>query len=111
MSYSRDFTFVGKSATKMIVEATSIDNETGKPGTKDPAAGFYVALVKPPQAAACDVSEFVKPGVDFDWVAEFPGAASRYEIGDELLVIGIALNDGGAPDVWQEPHTVESRTG
>jgi hypothetical protein len=111
MSYSRDFESVRMDGPLIRVDATSIDDATGEPGTEDPATAFYVAIVKQPGGTATDVSLPVKPGVDSTWTAEFPAAAEHYHRGEQVYVIGVALNEGAAPDVWQETHTVGTRTG
>jgi len=110
MSYSRDFEGVVKFGPDVLVDATSIDQATGKPGTKDPATEFYVALVKSAGGAASDTSEPVGPGVSASWTARFPGAAEHYEEGDSVYVIGVANIAGAPPEVWQETHTIGSRT-
>jgi hypothetical protein len=100
MGYSRDFEGVLISGRHVLVDATSIDDDTGQPGTKDPATGFHVVLVKAAGGATCDVSAPVAKGVNASWTAKFPDAASHYAPGDEVHVIGLG-----------HPRSGRSRTG
>jgi len=113
MSYHRDFEGVRieDDGTTLRADATSIDDETGKPGTEDPASAFYVALVKAPAGGASHVSDRVAPGVDGSWSAVFPNAAADFADNPQVYVIGVAQFDEGPPAVWQELHEITSRTG
>lgn len=110
MGYSRDFEGVLISGRHVLVDATSIDDDTGQPGTKDPATGFHVLLVKAAGDATCDVSAPVAKGVNASWTAKFPDAASHYAPGDEVHVIGLAHVGDKPPEIWQEPHRIGTRS-
>jgi len=111
MAYSRDFDGVRKQDDDTLrVDATSIDDETGEPGTKDPATAFHVVLVTP-QGEVCRVSNLVTHGVDGSWSAFVPGAAPAFSGHADVYVIGIASNTTGPPDVWQELIPILTRTG
>jgi hypothetical protein len=113
MAYSRDFDGVRvqeDDGTTLRVDATSIDNETGQPGTKDPATAFHVVLLTP-KGDVCRVSDRVDRGVDGSWSAFLPSAAPAFEGHHEVDVIGIASNADGPPDVWQERHRILTRSG
>lgn len=112
MAYSRDFdgVRVQDDGTTLRVDATSIDNETGKAGTKDPATAFHVVVLSP-KGEVCRVSDRVDRGVDGSWSAFLPFAAQAFAGHREVDVIGIASQANGPPEVWQERHSILTRSG
>ena len=112
MGYSRDFeAVIDQGDGSLRVDATSIDNDTGEAGSKDPAVAFHVALTKAPAGGNCRVSERVEGPVGASWSAVLPGAAPTFEDNPDVYVIGIATLGDGALEVWQERHTIGTRSG
>ena len=112
MGYSRDFeAVIDQGDGSLRVDATSIDDDTGEAGSKDPATAFHVALTKAPAGGACHVSERVEGPVGASWSAVLPGAAAAFEDNPDVYVIGVASLGEGAVEVWQESHTISSRSG
>lgn len=112
MSYSRNFeSVIAQADGTLRVDATSIDDETGEAGSKDPATAFHVALVKAPDGVQGHLAETVEHGVGGAWMAFLPGSAPAFADNPDVYVIGIASLPDGALDVWQERHTITSRTG
>lgn len=111
MSYSRNFeSVIAQADGTLRVDATSIDNDTGEAGSKDPATAFHVALVKAPCGGEGQVSDRVEPGVGGAWMAFLPDA-SMFKDNPSVYAIGIASLPDGSLDVWQESHEITTRAG
>lgn len=108
MPYSRNFLSVRirDDRTTIIVDAISIDDETGEPGSDDPASEIHVALVKLSDPTQRAVSLPVTIPVAAVWEAEFPGAADDWPADERVHVIGIAREDGGPPIVWIDTKVI-----
>jgi len=113
MPYSRDFLNVRirDDRTTVIVDAKSIDDKTGEPGSDDPASEIYVALVKRSDPKQRVVSLPVAIPVIAVWEAEFPGAADDWPADEEVYVIGIARDNGGPPIVWVDTKVITEGAG
>lgn len=113
MSYSRDFlnARIRDDGTTIIVDAKSIDDETGQAGSNDPATEIRVALFKLSDIGQRIVSGPADIPPQAIWSVEFPDAADDFPVDEEVYAFGIAREGNGPPKVWLELMTITTGGG
>jgi len=106
MSYSRDFTDIRirDNGTSIILDALSIDDDTGLPGIDDPATEIYAAVSKISGGPAFVSNVLTTVGAE--WSLEIPDAADDLPDGAAVFVIGIAREGDGPPQVWLQHKSI-----
>jgi hypothetical protein len=84
------------------------DGSLGVAGTSEPAAASNAILVSLVHSGVLRPGK-VKHPHQLPWSAEFPAGDAPFAVGDEVVVVGVALRGAADPFVWHGSFEIKGK--